>query len=705
MTTIYKERLDHILIRLGYVNETQIARGLTRQKARGGRLGGHMVSLGYITEAQLVEALAEQYDVPGIVLGDQKISKTAVKKIPGDAVERYQTFPYDYDAKTKTLYLAMVDPTNSHSRQKLKEISKARKLEVRVAPQQTVHKMIREHYREQGGEIQVDGAIELPTIFPDDTDEMISSMCGSPRDHDSPDDFRRVLVVSRTVFHQNFLGPLFEREGCDVTAHSQLDEISAAMQEITFDQILVASDMYDEFLGWIRTGRVPAPHVEITALNSVSGAVLDNPATYRQVTSTLFRSLKLLAHFLCTSVGWKPHHNLICADLRSLASGLGLQRLAVDGLQVAAHLLIPARPTSEEDKAASDGKEREFVEFETSLEVARSLRFPWGVENVLQILWEIHTGRHPEKLRGELEQEMEIAAQVLGLVWHRHLSLGHIEGVSEEEIDLLKTALRGTSGAIACDEVVEAYIRIFEKAGRDSRVGLDNQIFLVGDPNEVSTQFRNFFESEGIRTLEVTDLSETQDLCERFPPTVIVVNHDQFPEHTADFARLHRENPGILLYAFTRNNKQSEVMELMDAGIDDVLVPPFNYEIFFARIMKALEARAAQSSPAQQGFSASFDAFSFFDLIQALGGSKKSVCIDVDGPQGEKAKLYLRDGRMIHAESGSSEGPEAVYQVVAWRNQGSFVAEPIEDFPPATIFESNDSIILEGCRLLDEVSK
>ena len=55
-------RLDAILVRRGWVTETQIASALEAQRRTGGRFGSVLVNQGVITETQLAEALAEGCD-------------------------------------------------------------------------------------------------------------------------------------------------------------------------------------------------------------------------------------------------------------------------------------------------------------------------------------------------------------------------------------------------------------------------------------------------------------------------------------------------------------------------------------------------------------------------------------------------------------------------------------------------------------------
>jgi hypothetical protein len=56
----------------------------------------------------------------------------------------------------------------------------------------------------------------------------------------------------------------------------------------------------------------------------------------------------------------------------------------------------------------------------------------------------------------------------------------------------------------------------------------------------------------------------------------------------------------------------------------------------------------------------------------------------------------------LYATCGSHSGPEAVYRVIAWEDQGEFTVHTETELPDPNIRSSNESILMEGCRILDE---
>ncbi|MDD4052355.1 MAG: DUF4388 domain-containing protein, partial [candidate division Zixibacteria bacterium] len=93
------------------------------------------------------------------------------------------------------------------------------------------------------------------------------------------------------------------------------------------------------------------------------------------------------------------------------------------------------------------------------------------------------------------------------------------------------------------------------------------------------------------------------------------------------------------------------------------------------------------------------------DLIQALGPGRKTVRITVqaDKPGTPTLTICMDRGKIIQAELQDRVGAEAVYEGLTWAD-GSWLAEPTtaEELPEPNIQESNESLLMEGCRLLDE---
>jgi hypothetical protein len=90
------------------------------------------------------------------------------------------------------------------------------------------------------------------------------------------------------------------------------------------------------------------------------------------------------------------------------------------------------------------------------------------------------------------------------------------------------------------------------------------------------------------------------------------------------------------------------------------------------------------------------------DLLQAMGPTGKTARLSVTG-QGQQLTIYLKEGQITYAECEDVVGAEAVYCALGWR-KGVWSLESVapEDIPDPNVSHTNEGILLEGCRRLDE---
>jgi len=88
------------------------------------------------------------------------------------------------------------------------------------------------------------------------------------------------------------------------------------------------------------------------------------------------------------------------------------------------------------------------------------------------------------------------------------------------------------------------------------------------------------------------------------------------------------------------------------------------------------------------------------DIIQLVSQGGKSGCFHVQ-QEAAKARIYLKDGKIIHAVTQHGEGFEALMEVALWL-EGTYRFEEVLPDVPATITKPNASILMELGRRMDE---
>jgi type IV pilus assembly protein PilB len=103
-------KIGGMLREQGLITEEQLQKALEEQKAKGGRLGYHLVSLGFVTEEEVTSCLSRQFGVPSVNLPDYEIQPEVLKVIPIDVAKKYLVIPISRVGATLTV--AMSDPSN-----------------------------------------------------------------------------------------------------------------------------------------------------------------------------------------------------------------------------------------------------------------------------------------------------------------------------------------------------------------------------------------------------------------------------------------------------------------------------------------------------------------------------------------------------------------------------------------------------------------
>ena len=304
-----------------------------------------------------------------------------------------------------------------------------------------------------------------------------------------------------------------------------------------------------------------------------------------------------------------PPYALICNDVADLARAVGLGRLAADGVQVASLLLSPAGPdpSGAKERVARLGP-NSFEDVEQSLETARGLDFPWDVCACLSLFFRFLAGEPPNDREGQEDPDLSLAVQILALVWLRHGVLGESKGSPEDLVAGLKASLQKQDLLPASSEVLEAYARLLERRQGRTQAVTRKDVFIVRDRSEPVRPLIAHLRKDGYSIVEVKELPEALHLHERRRPDAIVVHYDDFPDEATKFSRFIRQESTTLLYALTARSQSSLIMNLLDAGFDDVFMPPFNYDLITAKMTKSLVAREQQSRGAgdQAGFRGTF---------------------------------------------------------------------------------------------------
>jgi CheY-like chemotaxis protein len=144
----------------------------------------------------------------------------------------------------------------------------------------------------------------------------------------------------------------------------------------------------------------------------------------------------------------------------------------------------------------------------------------------------------------------------------------------------------------------------------------------------------------------------------------------------------------------------------LELGVEDYLTKPIYIKEILTRVKILLQKKQRQSleenrRESRTKFAGQLADMAVVDLIQTIEISRKSGVIHFKHPDGKRAAIYFRNGKVIDAELGRLSGEAAVYRLLVW-SEGEFEVEFKNVRRKDVIELSSQGLLMEGMRRVDE---
>lgn len=293
----------------------------------------------------------------------------------------------------------------------------------------------------------------------------------------------------------------------------------------------------------------------------------------------------------------------------------------------------------------------------------------------------------------------------------------HGEGMlTHDKFQILRREFGELSGKMFLKEVAEAFMAVLEEElpGRHE-TPKRNGIVIYTDRTDRFYPLETRLKNEGFQPITVDTLELFVTTCRRRRPDIIVLRYQALPREIVKNLQLF-SGKGINVstiptFLLVRGIFVDHMAPLLETGIVDILDLEGSLDVLTVKLRKVrtqLEAdskKAREAAQPQSGSRGNLSEMNLIDLLQALGPSQKTVRITVktEEPAAQPLLMYLSQGQITYALLGELVGEVAIHRALTW-SSGTWLVEPVadEDLPEPNNSLSNESILLEGCRLLDE---
>jgi DNA-binding response OmpR family regulator len=695
------KRLDEILIEEGLISESQIRDALLRQKVHGGKFGSQLLYHRYITEYQLVKALAIQMNCEGVVISDIDIPEKVIKMIPKRVAIARKVMPFEYDSHRNVLKIACEDPTDESLVKELSFVVVGSHTELCVAAEIALNTVITRYYLKIDTTIDDNLLLEIPDeaaqdgIQPDDGLET-NLICDS-RSH--------VLLVTDEEFSAPLLKSILERNSHHITITDTTDGALHLLKDMIYQAVLVRRCLCEDTKDFVDRIRGISPTTMVQVYTDAPSLILDD---HDQVGDHLFlKNLDLLTSLLASEAKMLSNHSSQVGQYADrLCRRLRFPR--ADRLLISSAGYLHDLAQFYYGTAVGDDN-RQIIELTANLLGSLGYR-----ETVILLLRAMYTD---VDLRGTTSMPIEVlGGNVLTVVDLFCHTVSQDQWLSLDRFDAIKKRLRDHVGKLFLANVVEAFIGMVQDEILDTQTS--RRVAHIMVYYEVPTAFQPLdlrLRNEGFVTIPVNTAESLIGVCCRSQPDIILLMWSgQGQEITSLFDSL--EGAGINFaevptFLLAESSSVPLLTDTLERGLEDIVAVDGNLDLLVGKLRK-LESKLGTDDSTQAtpdnltlGTAGQLTDMNLIDLIQTLAPDRSNVKIALrhDKADADTLTVYLRDGQIVFAELGDLSGVEAIYEGLTW-TWGKWQIDPVspENIPDPNITTPNESVLMEGCRLLDE---
>src|SRR3989442_2335480 len=145
------DKLGEILLREGLITQDQLKKALLEQKNTGMRLGYTLVKLGFVEETEISKMLARQYRMPAVDLARLEAAPKIIRLLPPDVAIKHTVLPLKREGRPLTVAIAY--PNNVTAIEDIKFITRCDVFPV-IAGEYTLRNAIDRYYQQADEQLQ-----------------------------------------------------------------------------------------------------------------------------------------------------------------------------------------------------------------------------------------------------------------------------------------------------------------------------------------------------------------------------------------------------------------------------------------------------------------------------------------------------------------------------------------------------------------------
>jgi hypothetical protein len=266
-------------------------------------------------------------------------------------------------------------------------------------------------------------------------------------------------------------------------------------------------------------------------------------------------------------------------------------------------------------------------------------------------------------------------------------------------------------------QVVDAFMAVAnEESLRVSTVSRSGQIMIWSGKADRMIELTDKLQGIGLRTISALTPASFSRLYRRCQPDMMILQLHGDPRtimaRVSDFRNLDIELNSTPTFVLAPRQSITDLTPLLEWGIEDILDIDTDPEQLALKIHKTwtrlnIRPSAQESAEGELETRGKLQDLNLIELLQVLGVGRRTVKLSVvpaNRPD-DCLEIFVDAGQIVFAQLNDLDGAEAIYVGITW-DSGTWSIEPItdKDLRHQDNLMSNEAILLEGCRLLDEMN-
>ncbi len=282
----------------------------------------------------------------------------------------------------------------------------------------------------------------------------------------------------------------------------------------------------------------------------------------------------------------------------------------------------------------------------------------------------------------------------------------------------VEAGLAQLSGTLVQKPTVDAFLALLEEdLPAQEADDHKNRVLVYTDWLDHIFPLEARLRQEGFQAFITDSLEACPQISRRKHPNIIILRLRAQPSiviKAIHYLLSHgvtlTETPTFLLVDSQHVDRLTSLLAL---GIEDILDLQGRLDSVILKVKKVRtrlvgSSRAQLAPTAGAGTAGNLSDMNLIDLLQALGPSQRTAKVTLHSPEPstDPLSLYLNKGCVTFAELGALKGDAAIHRAMSW-HQGNWLVEQVTEaeIPSPNTSLSNEAILIEGCRLLDESAR